>query len=305
MKVLMISGDRHLLEANSPAHARLELQRSHVDRLDVFVWPQAHTAREIFAAARRHSYDVVTAQDPFWRGLLAWKIARWTRAKLNLQVHTDLAHESFFRRALSRFLLRRADSIRVVSEKLATKIRVLTPRARVSVLPIYVDTSRFTGLAPKPHEHKTMLWVGRFEPEKDPLRALTILESVCKAGVDARLVMLGAGSMEREVRKRAANLLVEFPGWQDLKPYLQTADVVLSTSLHESWGASIVEALAAGVPVVAPDVGVAREAGAIITDRSRLAEEMVRVLRSGARGELKLSLPNKDEWARCWRETLV
>lgn len=64
--------------------------------------------------------------------------------------------------------------------------------------------------------------------------------------------------------------------------FLETADVVLCTSLYESWGASIVEALAAGVPVVAPDVGVAKEAGATVVPRAQLAEAVVRVLEEGS-----------------------
>lgn len=301
----MISGDRNILTPGSGANARLELQRSQVDRLDVFVWPQVHTARETFSAARSRRYDVITAQDPFWRGLLAWLVARASRARLNVQVHADLLREPILRRALARFVLHRADSVRAVSEKLGAQVRARAPRARVSVLPIYVDISRFKGLAPKPHAHKTMLWVGRFEPEKDPLRALTILENVRKTGVDARLVMLGSGSMERELRSAAGGLPVEFPGWQDPLPYLQAADIAISTSRSESWGASLVEALAAGVPVVAPDVGAAREAGAIIATHEDFVEKVTGVLRSGVRGELKLSLPNADKWAARWKQTLL
>lgn len=305
MNVLMISGDTNILTPGSDAHARLELQRSKVDRLDVFVWPQVHTARETFSAARSRRYDVITAQDPFWRGLLAWLVAHSSRARLNVQVHADLDAQPFLRRALARFVLRRADSVRAVSEKLGAHVCSLAPRARVSVLPIYVDISRFTGLAPKPHAHKTMLWVGRFEPEKDPLRALEVFKKVRDTDIDARLVMLGSGSMELELRSAARELPVEFPGWRDPLPYLQVADIVISTSRSESWGASIVEALAAGVPVVATDVGVAREAGATIATREDFAEKVIDMLRSSARGELKLSLPNKDEWAKRWKQTFV
>ncbi len=87
-------------------------------------------------------------------------------------------------------------------------------------------------------------------------------------------------------------------------PYLEKADVVLSTSPYESWGASIVEALAAGVPVVSLDVGVARDAGAIIATREGFAEAIVRVLQSGQRGKLNISMPNMQEYATLWRETL-
>lgn len=305
MNVLMISGDAHMLVPGTEPYRRLELQRAEIDRLGLFVWPRVHSAREILRAARAASYAVVTAQDPFWRGLLAWRAARRAGAKLDLQVHADLSGQSFARRMLARFLLRRADSVRVVSERLRTQVRALGVTVPVHVLPVYVDVGAFRALSPLPHSRKTILWIGRFEEEKDPLFAVRILEHVRAGGIDAKLVMLGAGRLEPDVRERAHELPIELPGWRDPKPYLQTADVVLSTSRAEGWGANIVEALAAGVPVVAPDVGIAREAGAIIAERSRLADAVIEALRSGVRGVLRLDLPDAPEWARRWKETLA
>lgn len=306
MNVLMISGDQRLTNG----HERLQLQKDQVERLDVFSYQGVTSAVrgffEVMRAASRVQYDIITAQEPFFRGLLAWFVARFSRARLNIQVHTDLSREPFPRRALARFVLRRANSIRVVSERLAEQVRTFGVRAKVSVLPIYIDVSRFKGLVPIPHAQKTVLWIGRFEPEKDPLRALEVLRDVRAQGAAAKLVMLGSGSMERELRAAAEGLPVEFPGWRDPLAYLQTADVAFSTSLHESWGASIVEALAAGVPVVSRDVGVAREAGAIIVaEPNDMPKKIIDVLQRETRGILHLKLPEAVEWAKQWRETLI
>jgi glycosyltransferase involved in cell wall biosynthesis len=304
MKVLMISGDKNLLDPLSSAGKRLALQRAQVDKLDVFVWPQVHSLRSIIKAAYRERYDSVTAQDPFWRGHLAWHVARMTHARLNMQVHTDLQAESWIRRTWAYMQLRHADSVRVVSQGLKRDIeqRVHVPGF---VLPVYIDVTRFKNIQRQPHEQKTILWIGRFEPEKDPQRAVKVLRDVRGKGIDAKLVMLGAGSLENKLHQEAAGLPVEFPGWGDTLQYLATADVVLCTSLRESWGASIVEALASGVPVVAPDVGVAREAGATIVEREQAAERVVETLKEGMQGTLLLELPNAEEWAKRWRETLV
>ena len=88
----MISGDKNIFTHGSEARARFELQRAQVEQLDAFVWPQSrrsgrlpdrfasgiHSFFEIMRAAQGNRYDVITAQDPFWRGLLAWRIARRT-----------------------------------------------------------------------------------------------------------------------------------------------------------------------------------------------------------------------------------
>ena len=306
MNVLMISGDPNLLKTGAEARERLALQSSAVERLDAFVFPREHSALEILCAAHRNEYDVITAQDPFWRGLLGWVAARTTGARLNLQVHADLAGQSWWRRLLARFLLRRADTIRPQSVRVAEEVRALGATVPLHVLPVFIDPARVTGRLRVPHPRftKTILWIGRFEEEKDPLRAIEVLREVRAAGADAGLVMLGSGSLEVKLRAAARGLPVEFPGWQEPGPYLAMADVVLSTSPYESYGASIVEALAAGVPVVARDVGVAREAGARIASSEGLAAAVIAVLRSSERGVLMLPLLSASEWARAWRASL-
>ena len=221
-------------------------------------------------------------------------------AKLNIQVHTSVLN------ILGKFVLRRADSIRVVSQIFKKQVESIGVKAPVHVLPVYIDISKFRNIVRQPHSQKTILWIGRFENEKNPALAISILQAVLRSGMDARLVMLGVGSIASRPKARAhvAGLPVEFPGWQDPTAYLAQADVVLCTSKHESWGASMIEALAAGVPVVAPDVGIAREAGAVVVGRSDLAQKTIEVLKSGRRGELKLNLPGAQEWARQWKETL-
>lgn len=301
----MISGDEKVLDPNSAVSKRLALQRAQVDALDIFVWPQVHSRLDIWRAALRNQYDVVTAQDPFWRGLLAWRVARRSGVRLNLQVHTDLSAQPFFRRRLAYFLLRRADSVRVVSEKIKKQVEQVGIRARVDVLPIFVDIEQFQKIERKSHEGKVILWVGRFEDEKDPSAAIVILKKIQEEGAAVRLVMLGSGSQEQSLREEARGLPVEFPGWKDAKPYLEIADVVLSTSKHESWGASIIEALASGIPVVSPDVGIARDAGAIVVPKEKFSEAVIEALNLEKRGELKLKMPNKEEWAKQWEETLI
>jgi len=303
MKVLMITGDKNF----KPGNSRYELQRGVVERLEVVAVLRGglmESLRQLWSL-RREPFDVVTAQDPFWRGHLAWHVAWLKRAKLNLQVHTDLSALSWLRRWWAGINLRKADSVRVVSEKIKEQVEQMRVRAPIFVLPIYVDVGRFRSVQHKLHEQKTILWLGRFEEEKDPLQAMTVLEEVRKAGVDAGLIMLGSGSLEGELKSSARGLPVEFPGWQGPAPFLAMADVVLSTSPFESYGASIIEALAAGVPVVALDVGIAREAGAIVVPREQLAEAVVDVLKKGTRGTLRLELPTADEWARRWKETLL
>ncbi len=302
----MISGDKNILVAGSDARARLELQRGQVDQLDAFVWPQAHSLWDIVTAARKVHYDIITAQDPFFRGHLALHLRQLFGGRVNIQVHVDLASCSWLRRLFAKLQLWRADSIRAVSENIKQQVLQIAPKAKISVLPVYTNISEFSSVSRGVHQGKKILWMGRFEEEKNPLEAINILKEVLKEIPNAQLTMIGDGSLRQKLSDAAANLPVLVPvGWQNPLLYLDTADVLLSTSKHESWGAVFVEALAAGVPVVAPDVGIAKEAGAIVVPRPELASAVIKVLRSGERGVLKLSLPSAAEWARAWQKTLI
>ncbi len=296
MKVLVITGDKNFKE--SP---RFALQATQVEKLEVVYWGRGSMRPELPI----EKFDVVTAQDPFWRGLFAWRAARRMGAKLNIQVHTDLAAQPLLRHVLGQIILRHADSVRVVSENLRTQVEHMGITVPIHVLPIYIDISRFKPSVRPSKKEKTILWIGRFEDEKDPLRAIRVFKEVHRQNKDTKLVLLGKGSLETELREEAKGLPVEFPGWQDPVQYLAEADVVLSTSKHESYGASIIESLAAGVAVVAPDVGVAREAGAIIRPYMELGDAVLEVLQTGSRGELKLWLPTAEKWAEDWKKSLI
>ncbi len=297
MKVLVITGDKNF----GPGNPRFALQAAEVEAREVGYMGR----RALWPKIPAGIFDVVTAQDPFWRGLFGWLTARRVRAKLNIQVHTDLSVQRGLRYVCARFLLRRADSVRVVSEKIKQQVADMGVRAAIHVLPIFVDIAPFKQLTRQPHDKKTILWIGRFEPEKDPALAVQILKEVRRASVDAKLIMLGAGSLEKSLRNMTIDLPVEYPGWQNPCTYLQVADVVLCTSKHESYGASIVEALAAGVPVIAPDVGVAKQAGATVVARDALGATVAATLTAGTQGMLRMPLLTRTEWVTQWKESLI
>ena len=296
MRVLMITGDSRF----GPGNPRFELQKSAVDDLVVMYWGRGH----LFPKLPLGHFDVVTAQDPLWRGHLAMHVARRLHAKLNLQVHSDLSALPGLKRWWAGFNLRKADSVRVVSERIKQQVERMSVRVPIVVLPVYVDISKFESIERKPHDSKNILWIGRLENEKNPLGAVAVFEKVLLSEPRARLTFLGEGGLRRELEIYAKRLPITLVGWQDPAPFLSEADVVLSTSWHESWGASIIEALAAGVPVVAPDVGAAKEAGAKVLPRNELASGVVAILKEGTRGHLVLQIPDAEGWKKQWQKTL-
>ena len=87
-----------------------------------------------------------------------------------------------------------------------------------------------------------------------------LLEAAARLRVPFTLTIVGAGRDEKRLRRRAASFapgVVRFAGWQtDVAPFFAAADVVVVPSLwNEPFCLVGVEALAAGVPVVAFDRG--------------------------------------------------
>jgi glycosyltransferase involved in cell wall biosynthesis len=102
--------------------------------------------------------------------------------------------------------------------------------------------------------------VARLAPEKDPDTLLKAFARVAAELPQARLVLVGTGPLEQRLRRRATTMSldgkVQFTGPRDdVQRLLPACDVVALTSRHEGLGLALVEALAAGVPVVATDVG--------------------------------------------------
>ncbi len=151
---------------------------------------------------------------------------------------------------------------------------------------------------------RVLMTLSRLSPEKGIERllgALEVLESSGRPGLkDICLLICGEPAFmqgrayDRKLRARAARLRstrVFFPGYLDgsrKQAYLRLADLFISPSIHESYGLTVVEALRAGVAVLANGHYGARELiepdfGRIVDMSSRegsrlLAEELRRLL---------------------------
>jgi glycosyltransferase involved in cell wall biosynthesis len=107
-------------------------------------------------------------------------------------------------------------------------------------------------------KNKVVLSVGRLEHEKRFDRLLRVFSSVREEHENARLIILGKGTLQRPLQNLAHQLnidkWVDFVGYKS-NPYawISKADVFVLSSDREGLPNAILEAMACGVPVVATD----------------------------------------------------
>lgn len=276
-------------------------------------------------ARRLERPDVVSVQDPFETGLVGLLVALMLHVPLHVQVHTDFLSPAFvtlsflnrIRGIIAGFVLHRASRVRVVSERIKQGIeKRYRLHAPITVLPIFVDVERFRQLLNDPaiserfSRFKTkLLVVARLEPEKNV--ALAIRAFAHSAPQDSCLIILGTGSQRHMLDTLARELDVAnrifFEGGNTPAPYYKLADLVLFPSRYDGYGMVIVEALAAGKPVLSTDVGIAREAGAVIASEETFGEALTEWFKSGPRiGGLKAyPYRDSDEYIKAYCEDIV
>ncbi|HSM13922.1 MAG TPA: glycosyltransferase family 4 protein [Thermoanaerobaculia bacterium] len=145
--------------------------------------------------------------------------------------------------------------------------------ARVFDAPYAVDNARFVARAAELRPHRAELrerWlvsgddfcvvqVGALDESRRPFDVLEAIEIVRRARADIRLLVVGDGPLEAQVRERARErrLPVTFAGhlpMEELMAAYAAADaLVLASESEESWGLVVNEAMASGIPAVVSD----------------------------------------------------
>jgi glycosyltransferase involved in cell wall biosynthesis len=112
---------------------------------------------------------------------------------------------------------------------------------------------------------RLLLFIGRFEGQKDPLLLLRAFRELRERAGDLHLVLIGAGALEPELRRFAAEHglddAIRFLGLQppeEIARWMNMAHCLCLSSAYEGMPRVVVEALHCGLPVVTTDVGETR-----------------------------------------------
>ncbi|MGH2747921.1 MAG: glycosyltransferase [Actinomycetota bacterium] len=214
------------------------------------------------------------------------------------------------RRHIDRFAVKRFDRVIAISRLVDGYLRDTYeyPGSKIRLIP-----NGWTGTPLPRHQpaFPTVVSVGNLRPEKGHAVLLEAFAEVVTALAEARLVLVGGGMLEERLRRRTKELglesHVEFAGpVEDVWPYLAAAHVFAFPSKHEMLGVAAMEAMAAGLPVVASDVGGIPEVvedgvtGILVPPGDRLAwaNAITRLLRSSQlRDEMgRRAVASADRW---------
>ena len=233
-----------------------------------YIWDALKISKAIIRNSNHGTQDfVVSAGDPFETGLVGALIKLFFDLPLHVQVHTDLMHKyfrqlSFLNKArffVSEFVLKYADRVRVVSDRIKKSIEPFSKN--IDVLPIKTEINESLGENIKKPFPFTLLMVCRLEKEKN---IETVLQVIKKLDKNIGLCLVGDGSQKIYLENMAKNMgiseRINFAGWQNnLAPYYKMADAFISTSLYEGYGISTVEAAYFAKPLILSQTGVAEE----------------------------------------------
>ena len=282
--------------------------------------------RDGFAAASRlikqHGINVVSVRDPFSIGLVGVRLKRAHDVALVVHVMADMIGNPYFVRErlrnrlfdfVARRILARADAVRVsTTREKASLDRMsvhlgLVPQ-QIHHVPFLVETRplleadgrmvrrRYSAGA----RRAIVLFVGRLERQKDLPTLLRAIAVVAQRIPKVLLLVVGDGSERARLERLTAKLGIErhvaFAGRVDhdeLPAYYGGSDVFAITSLYEGTCMALVEAAAAGKPVVATDFAGAQDAlvegesGFIVPigDELAVAERLLYVLEHDDRHE--------------------
>ena len=218
---------------------------------------------ELVEIIKKEEIDIVHARSrvPAW---IAYFATRKTKAVFITTCH------GYYKKHLFSIVMGWAKRVIVLSNVIARHMieDFSVPHDRIKLVPRSVDLERFKYLDPK-EKRKDVFNVGiigRITPLKGHLHFIKAMAIISRVVPRLKIWIVGDAPLSKEAYKEEVQVLVrrlglwhctEFLGTQrDIPGILANLDlVVLATTTHEAFGRVVVEAQAAGVPVVATKVG--------------------------------------------------
>jgi glycosyltransferase involved in cell wall biosynthesis len=214
-------------------------------------------------------------------------------------------------RAIERILARFSHALIAVSDSVRQDLVALrvASASRIRVIPLGLELVPLAGVLPRgdlrresgiPDEAPLVGIVGRLVPIKDLGTFLQAAVQVRRALPAVRFAIVGDGQerslLETECERLGLSEVLHFHGWRrDMRAVYGDLDLVVNCSLNEGTPVALIEALAAGRPVIAtrvggtPDLLAQGRFGVLVppADPGSLAHAIIDTLGSGRESDLR------------------
>lgn len=341
MRILMISLDRNLLGLKKEGDT-LERHKKYAEfaesldvivfnrnnnlarqekfnKLEVYSTNSSQKINYIFDAYRigknlcqQKKIDLIDTQDPFLTGLAGYFLKKKFKIPLEIHCHGDFFENKYWLREnflnyfyllLGKFIIKRADAIRVVSRGIKDKlVKMGISGNKIKVISTPVDLDKFQMLdLGKVQEikgqyknKKIILFIGTLNKVKNIPLLLDSLALVKREFNDFICLVIGEGPEINSLKLKISNLKLEDHikllgsiRHDELANYYGASDFLVLSSFSESFGKVIVEAAASGKPAIATkttgasELIIDKETGYLteIDNREKLAEKILSFLR--------------------------
>jgi glycosyltransferase involved in cell wall biosynthesis len=271
---------------------------------------------QLFSAMRLHRRYRFSAVHAHWiipQGLVAVMLCRLVRRAPRLLVTShgsDLyGLKGGIVNRLKRWVLKRADSVSVVSEAMKQHCEEGSYASNVIVQPMGVDLDTLFTPGDGTHRRDGLVFVGRLVEVKGVEYLVRAMELLVKQSPKLRLRIVGDGPLRGMLQDLAASLNlannIEFVGsvaHADLPRVLRSARIFVMPSIQEGLGLVAVEAMGCGCAVVASDLPTIRDTvqdgvtglTAEVANSKDLADKISRLLRDE---EFRIALADRGREA--------
>lgn len=213
-----------------------------------------------------HAFQASAAAGGVW---LAKVFLRGVPFVLTLQEGEPLERQSSLIQFFRKLIISKVDYFTAISSYLARYIKTVRQDANVQIIPNGVDVSKFETAAESKlrmreelgilADHLVVMTVSRLVAKNG---VENLIRAFAKAGPGLTLVVVGGGSLDAYLKKLSNELgLGARVRWvgnvapEKIPNYVSAADIFVRPSLSEGLGNAFLEALAAGVPIIAPMIG--------------------------------------------------
>jgi lipopolysaccharide heptosyltransferase II len=244
------------LEAGGAKHYTLPVNKKSIISMFKLISP-------LVEIIKKEEIDIVHARSrvPAW---IAFFACRQTRAIFVTTCH------GYYKKHFFSSVMGWGKRVIVLSNVIARHMieDFSVPHERIKLVPRSVDLEKFKYLDPKTKRKDdfNVGIIGRITPLKGHLHFIKAMARISRLVPRLKIWIVGDAPASKEAYKEELQILVrrlglwhctEFLGTQrDIPGILEHLDlVVLATTTHEAFGRVVVEAQAAGVPVVATKVG--------------------------------------------------